>query len=151
MQNSDFCKDEFGFGLTYTTFAYSDLDISFVQGASTCYLPPDPTNIIQGGISSLWETVATVTATVTNTGKVGAAEVAQLYIGIPNGPVRQLRGFDKVFIEPGQSVTVNFPLMRRDLSEWDVVAQSWVLQSGSYGVWVGASSRILPLSGSLNI
>jgi beta-glucosidase len=144
-------KDEFGFGLTYTTFAYSDLDISLSPSVSTSCLPPSPENIIQGGIASLWDVVATVTAVVQNTGEVDASEIAQLYIGIPGGPVRQLRGFEKVLIEAGTSVTVIFDLLRRDLSEWDTGAQSWVLQQGQYGVWVGASSRILPLSGTLVI
>lgn len=71
------CLDEFGFGLTYTTFAYSDLNICLAKDASTTSLPPDPTNIIQGGIASLWDTIYTVTARITNTGKVTASEVAQ--------------------------------------------------------------------------
>lgn len=76
-------------------------------------------------------------------------EVAQLYIGILNGPVRQLRGFEKINIPVGESVDVVFELTRRDLSEWSVEEQSWVLQQGSYGIWVGSSSRDLPLSGNL--
>jgi beta-glucosidase len=141
---------EFGFGLTYTTFSFSDLSIQIVSGASTSLLPPKGP-IIEGGIASLWDNVARVTATVTNTGTVGAAEVSQLYVGIPGGPVRQLRGFSKDFIAAGAKTTVSFDLTRRDLSEWSVVDQSWVLQQGSYGVWVGSSSRDLPLSGKLNI
>ncbi|KAB8294707.1 hypothetical protein EYC80_006669 [Monilinia laxa] len=141
---------EFGFGLTYTTFEYSDLSTSVLSNASTAYLPPI-TTIIQGGAQSLWDVVATVKATVTNSGTVSAMEVAQLYVGIPNGPVRQLRGFEKVNIPVGESVTVEFKLTRRDLSEWSVVEQSWVLQQGNYGIWVGSSSRDLPLSGNLII
>ncbi len=82
---------------------------------------------------------------------MSAAEIAQLYIGIPGGPVRQLRGFSKVGIEVGGSVTVEFDLLRRDLSVWSVVDQGWVLQSGGYDVYVGASSRDLRLNGTLTI
>lgn len=141
---------EFGFGLTYTTFAYSNLEINVVRGASTAYMPP-ASPVMEGGISSLWDVVAQVSATVSNTGSVNAAEVAQLYVGIPGGPVRQLRGFSKVNIPAGRSVKVEFELLRRDLSEWSVSKQSWVLQQGSYGIHVGSSSRDLPLTAMLTI
>jgi len=141
---------EFGFGLTYTTFSYCDLKINLLPGVSTAYLPP-ASPIIPGGIASLWDVVTQVTAVVTNTGSMDAAEVAQLYVGIPGGPIRQLRGFSKVGIPVGGSVTVEFDLMRRDLSEWSVMDQSWVLQNGSYAIYVGASSRDLPLQGTLTI
>lgn len=141
---------EFGFGLSYTTFEYSDLVINVLPGVSTSYFPPS-TPIIPGGITSLWDVVAHVTAVITNTGSLTAAEIAQLYVGIPGGPVKQLRGFSKIWVPVHGSVTVEFDLMRRDLSEWSVVDQSWVLQNGSYSVWVGASSRDLPLKGTLTI
>ncbi|OBT72903.1 hypothetical protein VF21_07796 [Pseudogymnoascus sp. 05NY08] len=141
---------EFGFGLTYTTFEYSDLSVSLVQNANTSRSGPE-SPIIEGGRESLWDVIATASAVVTNTGDVTAKEVAQLYINIPGGPVRQLRGFDKVEIAPGKSETVKFTLLRRDLSDWNVDEQAWVLQQGSYPVWVGASSRNLPLSGELTI
>jgi beta-glucosidase len=141
---------EFGFGLTYTTFEYSDLSVSLVQNANTSRSAPE-SPIIEGGRESLWDVIATASAVVTNTGDVTAKEVAQLYINIPGGPVRQLRGFDKVEIAPGESETVKFTLLRRDLSDWNVAEQAWVLQQGKYPVWVGASSRNLPLSGELTI
>ncbi|KFY11336.1 hypothetical protein V491_07248 [Pseudogymnoascus sp. VKM F-3775] len=141
---------EFGFGLTYTTFEYSDLSVSLVQNANTSRSAPE-SPIIEGGKESLWDVIATASAVVTNTGDVTAKEVAQLYVHIPGGPVRQLRGFDKVEIAPGKSKTVRFTLLRRDLSDWNVVEQAWVLQQGKYPVWVGASSRNLPLSGELTI
>ena len=139
---------EFGFGLSYTTFAYSGLSVALVRNASTSYLAP-ASPIIEGGAESLWEVIATASAVITNTGDVTAKEVAQLYVHIPGGPVRQLRGFEKVEIQPGESETVRFSLTRRDLSEWNVEVQEWVLQQGTYGVWVGASSRDLPLSGEV--
>lgn len=141
---------EFGFGLTYTTFAYSDLTIDLFAAASKAYLPP-PSPVIEGGLASLWEYVAWVSVVIENTGDVDAAEVAQLYIGIPGGPVKQLRGFSKVLIRAGRNTTVEFDLRRRDLSEWSVEEQTWVLQQGSYQVYVGSSSRDLPLRGVLTI
>ena len=141
---------EFGFGLTYTTFAYFDLEVEILPGASTSYLPP-ASAVIEGGFASLWDNVARVHATISNAGNVDAMEVTQLYVGIPGGPVRQLRGFNKVEVPVGTNVTVKFDLMRRDLSEWNVQEQSWVLQEGCYGIWVGSSSRHLPLVGTLNV
>jgi beta-glucosidase len=138
---------EFGFGLTYTTFSYSKLQIS--NSASRQQYPSGPIGL--GGASDLWSVLVTVQAQVTNTGNVAAAEIAQLYVGIPGGPVRQLRGFEKVKIEPGRSETVKFQLMRKDLSTWDVTAQKWALQRGQYKIYVGSSSRTLPLSGTLTI
>lgn len=78
-------------------------------------------------------------------------EVAQLYIGIPNGPVRQLRGFEKVRVVSGRRETVQFSLTRRDVSTWDVNAQQWLWQQGMYQVYVGRSSRDLPLSGIFTV
>lgn len=138
---------EFGFGLSYTTFAYSNLEIS----ESSTDAPYPSGQILEGGHEDLWDVIVTITADVTNSGKVAGAEVAQLYVGVPNGPVKQLRGYSKVYIQPGDTRTVNFDVMRRDLSEWDVVAQAWKLQKGEYKIYVGASSRILPLTGSLTI
>ncbi|KAI0186452.1 beta-glucosidase [Xylaria flabelliformis] len=140
---------EFGFGLSYTTFNFSALQISKNNSVDTTEFPSGP--IRQGGQVDLWDIVATVSATVTNTGSVSGAEVAQLYVGIPGAPVRQLRGFEKTFLNASMQATVNFDLTRRDLSVWDVVAQKWALQKGDYGVFVGSSSRALPLQGKLTI
>ena len=76
--------------------------------------------------------------------------MAQLYVGIPGAAaVRQLRGFEKVFLNATRTETVRFGLTRRDLSVWDVEAQKWRLPLGGEGVavWVGASSRDLRLDG----
>ncbi|CAG8954328.1 hypothetical protein HYFRA_00005951 [Hymenoscyphus fraxineus] len=140
---------EFGFGLSYTTFEFSDLKIESV-GENHPYLPPN-VEVLEGGMKSIWDIVAKVSAVVHNTGSVDAMEVAQLYVGVPGGPSKQLRGFNKVAIPAGQSATVDFELTRRDLSEWGVNEQSWVLQEGCYKVFVGSSSRNLPLTGSLDI
>jgi len=141
---------EFGFGLTYTTFEYSDLNIQVTSDGNLSEYPVGP--VIPGGRADLWDNLVTVTAEITNTGDVEAAEVAQLYLGIPvaGQPVRQLRGFDKVEIAPGETRHVQFNLRRRDLSVWDTGAQEWRLTLGTeYRVWVGASSRILPLNGTM--
>jgi beta-glucosidase len=141
---------EFGFGKTYTTFNYSALSCS--SAASNLSVYP-VSAVIPGGQADLFDTVATVSASVTNTGSVAAAEVAQLYVGsLGEGqPVKQLRGFEKVFIEPGQTVTVQYGLCRKDLSTWDVEAQSWKLAKGEVDVFVGASSRDLPLTGRVMV
>ncbi|KAK5080092.1 hypothetical protein LTS08_008746 [Lithohypha guttulata] len=140
---------EFGFGLSYTTFEYSNLNIEVVTSNLTEY---PVGQIIPGGQADLWDVVARVSATVSNTGGVEAAEVVQLYLGVPGGnqPIRQLRGFDKAVIPAGQSRDVSLDLRRRDVSAWDVVAQQWRVAVGQdYIVEVGASSRNLPLNGTL--
>lgn len=140
---------EFGFGLSYTTFDYSSLRVHWSNVSTTAY--PPSAAIEQGGNPHLWDEIATVSAQVTNTGAIDGDEVAQLYVGIPDGPVRQLRGFDKVRIVAGETAPVAFPLTRRDLSVWDVTAQQWHLQEGTYKLYVGRSSRDLPLTGELSI
>ncbi|RSM19568.1 Beta-glucosidase cel3A [Fusarium ambrosium] len=127
---------EFGFGLSYTEFEYSSLKVNIRGTAST---------------EDLWQTIATVKATITNVGPVSGEEVAQLYVAIPNSPPKQLRGFEKLAIEKGSSAEVQFELTRRDFSVWDVVKQEWDLQSGNYTIFVGASSRNLPLKESFNL
>ncbi|KAJ3564724.1 hypothetical protein NPX13_g7744 [Xylaria arbuscula] len=127
---------EFGFGLSYTTFSFSGLNITKNESAN---FDPYPTGeVLQGGPADLWDVLATITASVTNTGEVVGAEVAQLYLGLPGDkdvvPLRQLRGFEKMSLLANQSATVSFPLTRRDLSEWDVVAQKWSLVTGDIKV-----------------
>lgn len=141
---------EFGFGLSYTTFSYSGLQVKKAGGVSTSKYPPSA-KIVEGGNPRLWDDLVTVKATIKNTGGVDGDEVPQLYVGIPGGPVRQLRGFDKVSVGKGKSKTVSFSLTRRDLSSWDVGAQQWALQSGKYSVYVGSSSRTLPLKSEFTI
>lgn len=86
---------------------------------------------------------------MTNTGSVTAAEVAQLYVEIPGGPGRVLRGFGKQSIEPGMSVQFSFDLTRRDLSTY--TGQGWALQSGSYPIYVGKSVLDIQLTGNISI
>ncbi|OQO09569.1 hypothetical protein B0A48_04971 [Cryoendolithus antarcticus] len=143
---------EFGFGLTYTNFTYSNLRISANSSATLSQYPTD--GIIPGGHADLWDVVYNVYADVKNTGEAIAAEIAQLYLGLPGDgqPIRQLRGFDKQWLNVGETVTMGFPLRRRDLSTWSVEAQQWELApGGTYKVYVGASSRNLPLTGSFTL
>ncbi|KAJ5669522.1 hypothetical protein N7462_010592 [Penicillium macrosclerotiorum] len=139
----------FGYGLSYTTFSYSNLKLSKKSTSFSVY--PTKSRILPGGNPRLFDGLVTVSATIKNTGSVDGQEVAQLYIGVPNGPIRQLRGFEKVSIKPGKSTTVNFSLTRRDLSTWDTSAQEWALQRGTYKIYVGRSSRDLPLETVLTL
>jgi len=118
----------FGAGLSYTSFRFSDLRIE-TAGALT-----------------------TVSVEVTNTGtRIGTA-VPQLYLGLPSPsqtvrqPPKQLKGYAKLSLSPGQSRTVTFTLNSRAFSYWDVNRSSWVVAPGCYGVMVGSSSRDLPLN-----
>lgn len=135
--------------MSYTSFEYSDLTSAVSSSVSTDEYPTG--EVLEGGQVDLWDVVGSVSATVRNAGNATGAEIAQLYVGIAGGPVKQLRGFEKPVLEAGQSATVEFSLTRRDLSTWDVTAQKWLLQKGDYPIYVGSSSRDLPLTGSLTI
>jgi beta-glucosidase len=125
----------FGYGLSYTTFRYSHLRVTPTQADYRSRIAVD--------------------LDVTNTGRRAGAEVVQLYVGMPSTnvpePPRQLKGFQKVFLQPGQTKHVHFELNPRDLSYWDVHAHSWVVQDGSYSVQVGSSSRDIRLRGSFTV
>ncbi|CAJ2512525.1 Uu.00g055400.m01.CDS01 [Anthostomella pinea] len=130
---------EFGFGLSYTNFTYSDIVIEGTPAAG-----PATGDIIPGGRSDLWDTVASVTVTITNSGAVQGAEVAQLYVGYPDyagAPPKQLRGFEKLALAAGANDNVTFDLRKRDLSVWDAASQNWVVRSGTFTFSVGSSSR----------
>ncbi|QDS68965.1 hypothetical protein FKW77_008868 [Venturia effusa] len=139
----------FGYGLTYTTFSYSALSITPMTSDLAYPLPPAPSK--QGGNPNLFTTIAHINCSITNTGSVTAAEVAQLYIGIPNSPPKQLRGFEKKLLNPEESAPFSFALTRRDLSIWSTEEQEWVLQRGKYPIYVGASVLDIKLQGVLTI
>ncbi|KAK5295598.1 hypothetical protein LTR99_009187 [Exophiala xenobiotica] len=160
---------EFGFGLSYTTFDMAGIQIqsqsqtgngswdgnwnggwnssgSGSGSGSVSALPP-PNPIVPGGNPSLWEVLYTVSVTVTNTGGLAGAAVPQVYLSLPQipgedpTPLNVLRGFDKIVLQPGESQSVAFGLMRRDLSYWNTVMQEWMIPSGPIGVNAGFSSR----------
>lgn len=141
---------EFGFGLSYTTFAYSNLVITQNSTANTSQYPSGP--VVEGGQQDLWDKLVSVTADIQNTGNVSGAEVAQLYLEVPEADrPRVLRGFDKPSLNATQTATVSFDLTRRDLSVWDTTAQKWSLLRGTYSIFVGASSRDVRLNGTFTI
>ncbi len=123
----------FGYGLSYTTFSYSNLAIS---GSGTFNSP------------------VTVSATITNTGARTGADVAQLYVGFPSSagePPKLLKGFQKVTLSPGQSQSVSFTLNASAFAYWDTTAHNWVVPRGTFKLMLGDSSRNLPLQGSYQI
>jgi len=122
----------FGFGLSYTKFSFSNLNVGAFNADGN----------------------ATVTATVTNTGTVAGADVAQLYVGDPAAsldPPNQLKGFDRVTLNAGQSTTVSFPLNIHDLAAWSPTANVWEAQAGTYAIRVGDASNNLVLTGSTSL
>lgn len=117
----------FGFGLSYTTFAYSGLNAA----------PKE------------------VSFTITNTGGCPAAEVAQLYVGRAASelfrPLRELKGFAKVFLQPGESRRVTIPLDDKAFRFFDVSAGAWAVEAGEYQLFVGPSSAQLPLTATVTV
>jgi len=117
----------FGYGLSYTTFAYGDLKIT-----------PNENN---DGL--------TVSATIKNTGNREGEEVAQVYIEPPQNktlrPVRELKGFAKIRLQPGESKTLNIEIPHESLAYWNPKTKAWMVTPGKYLVEVGGSSRWLPL------
>jgi beta-glucosidase len=140
---------EFGFGLSYTNFTYSNLTVAGKPSAGPATGATGP-----GGPVDLFDTVATVTAKISNSGGVAGAEVPQLYLGYPastNSPPKQLRGFAKLKLAAGASGVATFKLRRRDLSYWDAATRKWTVASGDYTVFVGASSRDVRLTGKITV
>ena len=142
----------FGYGLSYTTFGFSHLRVTPHQVQNRTSNPGTAACRCNGQSG----TQVTVSATVTNTGRVAGSEVAQLYLNDPAAagePPRQLKGFQKVTLKPGQSATVHFNLSGLDLSYWNDSANGWVLPDGTFGVYVGDSSAAanLPLRDSFTV
>lgn len=110
---------------------------------------PEKLAKLPGGNPALFKPLTKVQAKIKNTGNVASAEVAQLYVGIPgDAPARQLRGFSKPFLQPGQTTIVHFDLRRKDLSVWNVEKQEWELRRGTYNIFVGSSVLDIKLRGS---
>ncbi|KAJ5605311.1 glycoside hydrolase family 3 protein [Penicillium lagena] len=130
---------EFGYGLTYTNFTYSNLNDN-VRASSGV-----------GTGQSLLQTVGSIKATIHNTGSVEASEVAQLYLQLPGANTRALRGFQKLRIAPGKSEIAQFNLRRKDISSWNAVTQAWEVPKGKIVVYVGKSVLDSQLQGSITI
>ncbi|KAH7882042.1 glycoside hydrolase family 3 protein [Phlebopus sp. FC_14] len=144
---------EFGFGLSYTTFEYSDVSVTTISSRDsaesdliTNWENGGATPIAEGSTTALWlhEPAYQVTFKVTNTGDVYGGETPQLYVHHPpsaNEPPSILKGFTNVALSPGKTGKASITLSRYDLSVWDVVRQGWVRPQGTIGFSVGASSR----------
>jgi len=127
----------FGFGLSYTTFRIDDVNVSV-------------TGSVAGG-----DLAATVTASVTNTGQRAGAEVVQVYVGDVEAsvarPLRELKGFVKIHLEPGETRQVSFDLDERAFAFWSRRLQQWVVESGEFLIAVGSSSRDLVATEAITI
>ena len=125
---------EFGFGMSYTTFDYSDLKLS----------------------STSFSSKMKVTVTVKNIGKVAGKEVAQLYLSAPinkiEKPVQELKGFAKTkLLKPGESQQLSFELDERSLASFWSGISAWIADKGDYEVRIGASSKDIKLKASFNL
>ena len=112
-----------------------------------------PSGGAPGGNRQLWDVLYEVTCTITNTGSATTDEVPQLYVSLggKNEPIRVLRGFERIEnIKPGQAVQFKAELTRRDVSNWDTASQNWKVTSEAKTVYVGSSSRNLPLKATLS-
>ncbi|KAL7626418.1 beta-glucosidase [Parahypoxylon ruwenzoriense] len=105
-----------------------------------------------GGNPQLFDTLYTISAKITNTGDVAGDEIPQLYVSLggDDDPPVVLRGFDRIRIDSGSTVTFQATLTRRDISNWDIESQNWVITDCPKTVYVGPSSRKLPLSAPLS-
>jgi beta-glucosidase len=124
----------FGFGLSYTTFSFSKLTAPATAKAGS---------------------TVTVSFEVTNTGKVAGAEVAELYVSDPSAkakrPERELKGFEKVRLAPGETKHVTLSLDARAFSYWDADAHKWTIDPGKFVILVGDSSENTPLHSDLTL
>jgi len=123
----------FGFGLSYTTFSYSGLTVAAGRAGTH---------------------TATVRFRVTNTGKRKGAEVAQVYVAFPrieagDEAPRQLKGFRKIMLSPGESREVVVALDARAFSYWSIKEHDWRIQPGTYAIMAGSSSQDVPLVSSI--
>lgn len=146
---------EFGFGLGYTTFNITgELEASITAHNPTA--TPYNSTSEPGGNPHLWDEIVSVKATMLNVGTATGSAVPQLYLEFPEStpkgtPVRVLRGFAKLQLDPGKEDVVRFSLMRRDLSYWDTNKQEWVIPTGAFTINVGFSSRDLKVSTQVTI
>ncbi|MCL5005634.1 MAG: glycoside hydrolase family 3 C-terminal domain-containing protein [Acidobacteria bacterium] len=125
----------FGYGLSYTRFAFSNLSVTPEEAS-----PNGP---------------ITVSFDVQNVGQRAGAEVAQVYVGDPSAtvpmPQKQLKGFDRVMLAPGQSQRVTVTLDRRSLAYWSDKANGWKVDPGKFIIYVGDSSEHVPLQAGITV
>ncbi|MDE3181450.1 MAG: glycoside hydrolase family 3 C-terminal domain-containing protein [Acidobacteriota bacterium] len=125
----------FGFGLSYTTFAFSRLRVT-------------PSAASENGPIH-------VSFDVRNAGHVAGAEVAQVYVGDPSAtverPVKELKGFERVMLSPGETKRVDFVLDRRSLAYWDVSSKGWKVDPGKFVIYAGDSSENVPLKADFTV
>ncbi|NHJ85466.1 MAG: glycosyl hydrolase [Asgard group archaeon] len=120
----------FGFGLSYTQFEFSNLKVN-----RTTMKPKD---------------TMTITVDIKNTGKIAGDEIAQLYVSDDESsidrPPKELRGFEKIALKPGESRTIQFSLSIKDLMFYDVKSHDWKYEPGNFTISIGNSSRDLYLT-----
>ena len=136
----------FGHGLSYTTFRYSNISIEkdgVITNGNPLTLNACDTDKIK------------VYVDITNTGNMAGAEIVQLYvknfIGLENRPEKELKNFDKVFLEPGETKTVCMELCFRSFAYYNETLKDWFVESGTYGILIGASSRDIRCSSDIKI
>ncbi len=125
----------FGYGLSYTTFEYNDIEVSKNEMNDDEEL--------------------TVTVTVKNTGKVKGKEIVQLYVNDEQSgvirPIKELKGFEKVTLNPGEEKRVAFVLDKRSFAYYNTEISDWYVEYGKYNILVGASSRDIRLKTSVYV
>ncbi|KAG7094502.1 hypothetical protein E1B28_005331 [Marasmius oreades] len=154
---------EFGFGLSYTDFEYSDLRIERVPNLGGMFSENERawdqgkvSPIAVGSSTAIWlhRPAFKVSFNIRNVGGVYGGEVPQVYLNFPRSsgePPSVLRGFTNTAVQPGWSKRVEIVLSRYDASIWDVEAQGWRKPNGRIGVTVGRSSRDKKLNGHLPV
>lgn len=125
----------FGFGLSYSEFEYSDIKLSSES-------IKDSENLV-------------VSVKIKNVSGIKGKEVAELYVGAPKGnvirPVKELKGFEKIELEPHEEKTVKFTLDKRSFAYYDVSIKDWRVLNGTYEIFVGSSSRDIRLKSKVDV
>jgi beta-glucosidase len=139
----------FGHGLSYTTFSYTNLAITF-------HNKPAKTIYVKDPHEDYSKPVVDLEFDVSNTGDRAGEEIVQLYVGLPTAPdvpqpPLQLKHFAKIPLQPGQTAHVRFDLDVKSLACWDDDLYNWTILPGTYQVVVGSSSRNTPLQGTFEV